>query len=71
MFIDLPACWFPFRIEWIETRTGAVLNEVTVTGPGVTVFPVLAAWQWPLTVRMTWPGGHVTEALAASPFAEP
>lgn len=60
-FIDLPAWRFPFRIECVAVESGAVVREITVSGPGAVLIPALAAECGPIRVRVTWPNGEVTE----------
>jgi hypothetical protein len=66
-FVDLPESFFPFRVEFVELRTGETVQVIDVAGPGVLVVPRLGDAYGPLKTRITWGTGHVTECSCPPP----
>lgn len=60
-FHDLPAASFPFTVEFISERTGAVVHTITADGPGGMTVPALGREHGPVWVRMSFADGKIVE----------
>lgn len=59
-FHDLPAESFPFKIEFMD-GAGTIVHTIVVRGPGAVHIPGLAEKYGPVSVRITYPNGEVSE----------
>jgi hypothetical protein len=65
-FHSLPAECFPFTIEAISDKTGAVVwSEIIDRASMVYIPPLKAQFDSPITIRILWPDGTVTTQGAA------
>lgn len=63
-YASLPADHYPFRVEFIAARTGAVVHEIRVSGPGAIQVPGLRDQHGPIAVRVTYADGAVVNLPA-------
>lgn len=59
---ELPADRFPFTMQAFSTRDGSMVWERLIKAPGPVWVPPLAKQiGCPVTIRITWPDGTVTD----------
>jgi hypothetical protein len=60
-FLDLPEDFFPIKME-ARDADGAIVWEETITGPAAIYIPPLRERYGPVSIRVTYADGRITEA---------